>query len=213
MTTEAVRMRDGPPVTDLVTRATGGEKRAWDALVERYAPLVWSICSRHQLDNAEARDVSQTVWQQLANQLGTLYNPAGLGRWLAATTQRECDRIRRAGHRAFGPEQALDASNISGERTQTAEQELLVAERRAALREAFARLPPHCQQLITMLIQDPPVPDTAIGAQLGIPATSIRQNCHGCLRRLRRYPAIAALIHAEPMSAGSKTPGQAAAVS
>ena len=32
------------PVTDLVARAANGEKRAWDALVERYSPLIWSIC-------------------------------------------------------------------------------------------------------------------------------------------------------------------------
>ena len=34
-----------PPevVTDLVIRARNGDKLAWDALVERYAPLIWSI--------------------------------------------------------------------------------------------------------------------------------------------------------------------------
>src|SRR5438045_938240 len=39
--------RDSPLVTDLVTRAKTGDKRAWDALVERYAPLIWSICVRY----------------------------------------------------------------------------------------------------------------------------------------------------------------------
>ena len=33
-------VRDDVPVTDLVTRARTGDKQAWDALVERYAPLV-----------------------------------------------------------------------------------------------------------------------------------------------------------------------------
>jgi hypothetical protein len=36
-------VRDDPVVTDLVTRARNGDKQAWDALVERYAPLIWSI--------------------------------------------------------------------------------------------------------------------------------------------------------------------------
>ena len=39
----------GEPVTDLVARARNGDKKAWDALVERFAPLIWSICRRHQL--------------------------------------------------------------------------------------------------------------------------------------------------------------------
>ena len=33
-------MRDDPAVTALVTRARNGEEQAWDALVERYAPLI-----------------------------------------------------------------------------------------------------------------------------------------------------------------------------
>ena len=39
-------MADYLPVADLVTRAKNGEQQAWDALVERYAPLIWSICRR-----------------------------------------------------------------------------------------------------------------------------------------------------------------------
>jgi hypothetical protein len=41
--------RDGPLVPDLVTRARTGDKQAWDALVERYAPLIWSICCKYRL--------------------------------------------------------------------------------------------------------------------------------------------------------------------
>jgi RNA polymerase sigma factor (sigma-70 family) len=198
MTTDAVRMRDGPPVTDLVTRAIGGDSRAWDALVERYIPLVWSICRGHRMDHADARTVSQTVWRRLAGQLGTLRDPATLAGWLSVTTHRECDRIRRAAHQQPGPGQMPEATNKPGEQAQTAERELLAAELHVALREAFTQLPPRCQRLIAMLLQDPPVADADISATLGIPARSIRQNCHSCLQRLRRYPAVATLIHAEP---------------
>ena len=198
MTTEAVRMRDGPPVTDLVRRAIAGDSRAWDALVERYIPLVWSICRGHRLDTADARTVSQTVWRQLAGQLGTLRTPSALASWLAATTQRECDQIRRAVHQPAGSGQPPRAADKPGEPAQAAERELLAAERHAALREAFAHLPPHCQQLIAMMIQDPPVPDAEISAKLGIPARSIARNCHDCLQGLRRHPAMATLIRTEP---------------
>ena len=47
-------MRDDPLLIDLVTRARNGDKQAWDALVERYAPLIWSICRRHRLSGADA---------------------------------------------------------------------------------------------------------------------------------------------------------------
>jgi DNA-directed RNA polymerase specialized sigma subunit len=34
-------------LTALMTRAGDGDKEAWDGLVERYAPLIWSICRRY----------------------------------------------------------------------------------------------------------------------------------------------------------------------
>ena len=46
-------------VIDLVTRAAKGDKRAWDALVERYIPLIWSICREYRLDGADADNTGQ----------------------------------------------------------------------------------------------------------------------------------------------------------
>ena len=57
---DAGRARDDQPVTDLVNRARNGDKQAWDTLVDRYAPLIWSVCRRYRLDDADAGDVGQT---------------------------------------------------------------------------------------------------------------------------------------------------------
>jgi len=90
-----------------------------------------------------------------------------------------------------------DATTIPGGQTTIIEDELLRAERHAVLREAFTHLPPRCQQLLALLIEDPPVPYAEISARLGIPVGSIGP-CRGrCLDKLRRHPAIAALINAE----------------
>jgi DNA-directed RNA polymerase specialized sigma24 family protein len=85
-------MRDNLPVTDLVTCAKNGEKQAWDALVERYAPLIWSICRQYRLESADAEDVGQVVWLKLVDHLGYLRDPAALPAWLATTARRECAR-------------------------------------------------------------------------------------------------------------------------
>jgi RNA polymerase sigma factor (sigma-70 family) len=184
-----------PPITDLVAWARKGDKQAWDALVERYSPLIWSICRRHQLDRADADDVGQSVWLRLVDQLDTIRDPAALPGWLATTTRRECLRVLRS---ARGPQAAghiLDTETIPDEQARTAEQELLMAERHAALREAFMDLPLRCQRLIAQLIEDPPVPYAEISAKLGIPVGSIGPNRSRCLAKLRRHPAIAALIN------------------
>jgi len=196
MTAEAGPMRNDPPVTDLVIRARNGDKQAWDALVERYAPLIWSICHRHRLGNADAEDVNQSVWLLLVDQLAALREPAALPGWLATTTQRECGRVLRAARRTQPGGQVLEDS-IPDEQAVVADEELLKAERHAALREAFTCLPPSCQQLIAILIQDPPVPYAQISAELGIPVGSIGPTRRRCLDKLRSHPAIAALIDAE----------------
>src|SRR5580693_4224379 len=148
-------MHHGLLVIDLVTRARTGDKRSWDALVERYAPLIWSICRRYRLDRADAEDVGQSVWLKLVDQLDSLRDPAALPGWLATTTRRECDRILRAARRPCGAEYAL-----------AAEQDLLAAEQHAALREAFGQLPPGCQQLLALLIHDPALPYAEISTRL-----------------------------------------------
>jgi DNA-directed RNA polymerase specialized sigma24 family protein len=94
-----------------------------------------------------------------------------------------------------------DAEDIPDQQNGMADDELLAAERHAALREAFADLPPSCQQLIALLIVDPPLPYAKISARLGIPVGSIGPTRSRCLDKLRSHPAIAALIDAEAGSA------------
>ncbi len=187
---------DDLPVTALVIRARNGDKQAWDELVDRYAPLIWSICRRYRLRRADADDVGQGVWLRLVDQLGSLRDPAGLPGWLATTTQRECGRVLRASRKQEVPRQWPDAADIPDKVTGIAESELLRAERYAALRDAFTQLPPKSQQLIALLIQDPPLSYAEISAKLGIPVGSIGPIRGRCLEKLRRHPAIAALFNA-----------------
>src|SRR2546423_10065770 len=159
-------MRDNPVVTDLVTRAAKGEKQAWDALVERFIPLIWSICRNHRLSDADAEDVGQIVWMQLTGQLDKIGDPAALPGWLVTVTRRECLRVMDATHRLPMVGYVIDAEIIADERSAAAEQELLATERHAALREAFATLSPSDQQLIALLLDDPPVSYGEISARL-----------------------------------------------
>ena len=91
-------------------------------------------------------------------------------------------------------EDVPDIENIPAEQARTVEQELLVAERHAVLREAFMDLPPAGQLLIALLTIDPPLPYAEIAARLGIQVGSIGPTRARCLDRLRRHPAIIALI-------------------
>jgi RNA polymerase sigma factor (sigma-70 family) len=198
-------MRDDPAVTDLVTRVQAGDQQAWDALVDRYAPLVWSVCCQHRLSYGDAENVARTVWLRLAQQLTHLHDPAAIPGWLATTTEQECCRVLRTPQRPAGTP-GPDASTITDPPSRTPEDELLLAERNARLRAAFTALPPCCQQLITLLINDPPMSYAQISATLDIPADSIGPLRRRCLDKLRHHPAIAALVDTEDDSPQKSTP-------
>jgi RNA polymerase sigma factor (sigma-70 family) len=189
-------------VSDLVARARSGDRQAWDALVERYAPLIWSICRKHRLGRADADDVGQSVWLRLLDQLDRVREPAALPGWLSTTTRRECLRVLSAAQGPHATIYALDVESLPDQRAGTADQELLAAERHAALRAAFTQLPPNGQQLLALLTADPPMPYADISAQLGIPVGSIGPTRSRYLDKIRRHPAIAALINTESRPAG-----------
>jgi RNA polymerase sigma factor (sigma-70 family) len=185
-------MRDDPRVIALVTRATGGDQDAWNELVERYAPLVYTVCTRYRLSIHDIEDVGQNVWLLLVEQLGKLREPAALPGWLATTTARECLRVVTAANKSERLGTGLDDSVLFVD-SAVIDEEILVAERNAALRAALAELPARCQQLLAMLVSDPPHPYVEIHAKLGIPVGSIGPQRARCLDRMRRSSALAAL--------------------
>jgi RNA polymerase sigma factor (sigma-70 family) len=186
-------MRDDPLVIALVTRAAGGDESAWNDIVERYAPLLWSICVRYQLDREEINDVCQTVWLLLVEKIRSLREPAALPGWLAITTQRECFRVLRATHRHDHTELPREDQMPPDPDAGMIEEEVLAAERGAAIRAAFAELPPGCRDLLSMLVSDPPYAYAQISAALGMSVGTIGPMRGRCLDRLRRSPHIAAI--------------------
>jgi RNA polymerase sigma factor (sigma-70 family) len=186
-------MRDDPAVIRMVLGARDGDKGAWDELVERYAPLVWTISRRYGLSGADVDDVGQSVWLLLVEHLPGLREPAALPGWIATTTHRECLRLVKAGRRT----EPADLAELSSEMPSdgvSIDEDLLRHERREAVRIAFEQLSPRCRLLLSMLVQDPPVAYREISEKLHMPVGSIGPNRARCLGRLREAPALAALI-------------------
>jgi RNA polymerase sigma factor (sigma-70 family) len=187
-------MRDDPTVVALVLRARDGDGSAWNELVERYAPLVWSICRRYLLSGADTDDVGQSVWLRLVEHLAVIREPAALAGWLATTTRRECLSVVRAKQGRERVESLLESEPTVARTAASAEVPLLLAERNATIRAAFAQLPPRCQQLLSLLAEDPPLPYAEIGARLNMAVGGLGPRRARCLEKLRRCPALAALL-------------------
>jgi RNA polymerase sigma factor (sigma-70 family) len=185
-------MRDDPAVVDLVVRARAGDQVAWDAIVDRYAPLVWSVCRRRGIYGSDADDVGANTWLRLVEHLGTLREPAALPGWLAITTDRECLQwLRRSGRVQPTDDEDQLADGRAGDPGLDAalEQE----ERRIALRDALAQLSDRCRQLLGLLFSDPPVAYVEVAPALGVAVGAIGAMRQRCLDHLRRSPSLLAL--------------------
>jgi DNA-directed RNA polymerase specialized sigma24 family protein len=94
--------------------------------------------------------------------------------------------VERNVHLDHLPEQAAD-DPPPGERLQRDEQ-------RTAVRQAFAGLPPACQDLLRLLTTDPPVPYAEIETLLDMAHGSIGPTRRRCLEKLRSTPPMVALL-------------------
>ena len=169
---------------DLLARAAKGDQRAWDAIVNRYGGLVWSVCRSCGLNQADAAEVSQTTWLRMVQHVDSIRDPERLGAWLSMTARREAWRIHRQTGRTVLVEEtdAFDDIQSTGDEV---DRRLLAVERQEALQEAFLTLSPHCQRLMRMLMADPAPSYAEVAATLDMPVGSIgptRGRCLNCLR-------------------------------
>jgi RNA polymerase sigma factor (sigma-70 family) len=188
-------MREGPAdrcldsadmaadIGQLLLRAAEGDRQAWDALVQRYARLVWSVARSFSLDDATAADVSQTVWLRLVEHLDRIRDPHRLPGWLATTTRREALRVLR-GQQRQRPSEVVERA---ADRTSPTPDELLLdTELRREVHAAFAQLPDRCRQLLRLMVAEPRLDYATISEITGRPVGSLGPTRARCLSHLRR---------------------------
>ena len=167
-------------VAELVQAAADGDRDAWDALVDRFNGLVWSVARSHRLSTVDASDVVQTTWLRLVENLSRLQDPERVGAWLATTARRESLRTLRQSARLLPTEELPEVTEDA-----KVDAALLVEERDRALWQAFGGLSERCRALLRILVADPPPSYEDISAALDMPIGSIGPTRQRCLERLR----------------------------
>jgi RNA polymerase sigma factor (sigma-70 family) len=169
----------------LLAAAASGDQTAWNALVEKYTNLLWSIARSYRLSQADAGDAVQMTWLKLVENLDRIADPDRLPGWLATTVRREClQLIRRARreHPAWDGESSQDAVD----QAPPVDQAMLENERDTALWRALTRLTEKCQRLLRVLMATPPPGYTEVAAALDMPIGSIGPARQRCLAQLRK---------------------------
>lgn len=143
--------------------------------------MVWSIARSYRLDEATAGDVSQTVWLRLVENLDKIEDPERLPGWLATTTRREAQRVKRLRARTVPTEFDHDIEDPAPQ----VESLFIEHEDRRSVVAAFAKLSEACQQLLRLLTVDPPLSYEEISETIGRPIGSLGPTRARCIERLR----------------------------
>lgn len=188
-------------VTELFRRAEAGEQVAWNAIVDRYTRLVWSVARAHRLRDADAADVVQTTWMRLVEHFGRIENPACLPAWLTTTARRESLRILRQSGRQLLTDDEHGMTELADDNAAALDARLLTEERDAILWNCFRQLSRRCQVLLRVLMATPPPDYASVSAALGMKTGSIGPTRGRCLAQLRK------LVTSAGLTAESETQG------
>jgi RNA polymerase sigma factor (sigma-70 family) len=192
---------------ELLGVARKGDENAWEQIIARYQPLINGIARRHRLEPSDVHDVSQYVWMQLVDHLDKLRDPRALRGWISVTTTHRCYEILRGYKRSVSVDPlamgrfdfvAATSKPIENESRCDIDDDLLRAERCRAVRQGLAELTETQQQLLLMLVADPPVPYGEISRRMNLPVGSIGPTRARLLRKLERTAAVQVLLGNRP---------------
>jgi RNA polymerase sigma factor (sigma-70 family) len=176
---------------ELLAACLRGEAAGWEALLDRYAPLMYSIPLKFGLEEADAADVFQSVCLTLLEHLATIRAPGGLAAWLITTTRRQCLAVARRRRR----DQAQSVAELASadeavlmDPEDLPEEELLALERQRLVRAAVSKLTGNCRRIIEALFSDTTdeLSYRELANGLGVPVNSLGPTRARCLERLRR---------------------------
>jgi RNA polymerase sigma factor (sigma-70 family) len=179
----ARRTRDARKVERAVRAAAGGDSSAWATLIERFGARVRGVARSHGLNAHDVDDVQQATWMRLLMNIDRVREPAALGGWLETTARRESLRVLSRAKRS--PVIDSDPRHEDADDRPAADEQVIDAERAAALRAGVARLPATQRGLLELMLAEPSPSYDEISAALGMPIGSIGPTRQRTLARLR----------------------------
>jgi RNA polymerase sigma factor (sigma-70 family) len=176
--------------TRLVRECLEGNERAWDALIQKYKRLIYSIPIKYGATQDDAADIFQSVCLELFSELGNLRKAESIKSWLISVAAHQAyhwkKRQRPRDVELDGMQPELAEAQIPA--TEVLPPEMLQQiQEEQRVREALRQLPPRCEEMIRLLFySDPPLPYSEVAQRLGLATGSIGFIRGRCLKRLQK---------------------------
>ncbi len=172
--------------TRLVRACLDGNEHAWGVLIEKYKRLIYSIPFKYHAKPEDAADIFQSVCIELFSQLPNLRKAESLKSWLITVTVHKSYHWKKQQRPSDVELDAMEQEQA--EATAIAPPEMLAElEQEQAVRDAIARLPERCGEMIRLLFYEhPPLPYAEVAQRLGLATGSIGFIRGRCLKKLQK---------------------------
>ncbi len=175
------------PDRRLVESCLQGDQKAWNALIEKYKNLVYSIAIKYRANPTEAQDLFQAIWLDVFLDLSKLRKKSSLKSWLISLATHRCYHWKLREKKSKFDEATETESETIEDSAALPAALLEEAERDQTVREAIGRLSPSCQKLIRLLFyEDPRLPYDRVAESMDMARGSISYLRRRCLERLER---------------------------
>ncbi len=178
--------------SNLIASCLKGDASAWEALIQRYQRLIYSIPLKARLSKDDAADIFQSVCLKLYEKLASLRDHEKLSSWIITTTTRECWRLSNR-QRKERPADGLSSEEADEKLQQLVadspliDEQRIMLEQQQAVRQAVGALPERCKGLLTMLFyKKDDLSYTEIARQMDMPVASIGPTRARCLEKMRK---------------------------
>lgn len=176
----------------LVSACLSGDQSAWEALINRYQRLIYSIPMKTGLSQDDAADVFQAVCLKLYEKLSTIRDTERISAWLITTTSRECWRLSARNRKESIPSGSAndEDADVLGEIPAAgplADEQHETLQRQHQVRQGVESLPERCRELLTMLFyQKDDLSYVQIARRMKMPVPSVGPTRARCLEKLKK---------------------------
>jgi RNA polymerase sigma factor (sigma-70 family) len=177
---------------ELLNACRKGDESSWEALVDRYQRLIYTIPRRAGLNQDQASEVFQDVFLTLLEKIDDINDPDRLHAWLVTATRRKTWRLVTKERSFKGVEwdnedDDEDSQAVMVDNNPLPDEVLVQVEEQHRVRTAVAELDERCQRLLTMLYYQAEPPSYAeIADAFGTSEGSIGPTRARCLKKLLR---------------------------